>query len=445
MLTYKYWVLLVLITGLTACADDGEDLRERDATLKALIASQSPDGTLAGMVLPASNDLDAIPADPNNPLTTAKVELGKLLFHEVGLATSPLNPDNALTYSCASCHHADAGFQAGTFQGIGEGGMAFGERGERRLPSTETLDHDVQAVRSPTILNVAFQENMLWNGQFGATGLNVGTEKAWTAGTPKETNDLGYQGVETQAIAGLTVHRMSAEVPSVMNSRYADLFAEAFPDVPEQERFTQESVGLAISAFERTVMANQSPWQKYLRGNDYALKEIEKVGAEVFFSKAECYTCHNGPALNAMEFTAIGMSDMVDCPEPTLKTAVDNVENLGRGGFTGLQEEMFQYKVPTLYNLTDSPFYGHGASFRTVRSVIEYKNAAIPQKPSVSDHLDARFHPLHLTDDEIEALTQFVEHALYDRDLRRFVPSSVLSGLCFPNNDYQSRVDLDCL
>ena len=58
------------------------------------------------------------------------------------------------------------------------------------------------------MLNVAYQKVMLWNGQFGATSVNTGTESQWTADTPIETNFLGFEGLETQAIAGLGVHRM---------------------------------------------------------------------------------------------------------------------------------------------------------------------------------------------------------------------------------------------
>lgn len=429
---------------LASCAED-VPVGDRDAELRSLLASQSPTGSISGLILPDSRDYSAIPQDPRNPITDAKVELGRLLFHETGIAVDPLQPENALTYSCASCHHAAAGFQAGTIQGIGEGGLGFGVRGEGRVADLATVDHDVQAARSPTILNVAFQENMLWNGQFGATGVNEGTEAQWTPDTPKELNHLGYQGVETQAIAGLAVHRLNADNDFIRSSEYRQLFERAFPTLPEDQRYTHEFVGLAIAAYERTVMANESRWQKYLRGNTYALDDVEKLGAELFFSKAECYTCHNGPALSAMEFTAIGLADLVDCPEPTLKTNADNVENLGRGGFTKRDEDLYRYKVPTIYNLKDSPFYGHGSSLRSVKDVIEYKNAAVPQKVETVDYLDNRFRPLNLSAQEVDALTRFVEDALHDSHLDRFLPNRLPSDLCFPNNDLDSREDLGCL
>ena len=161
-------------------------------------------------MLPASDDFSKIPQDPLNPLTTEKVELGKLLFHETGIALAPMQEFAEGTFSCASCHFAGAGFQAGRFQGIGDGGIGFGINGEGRTKGAlyQGDELDVQPIRSPTIMNGAYQKNMLWNGQFGATGLNEGTEAAWTTGTPKENNFLGFEGLETQAIAGLGVHRM---------------------------------------------------------------------------------------------------------------------------------------------------------------------------------------------------------------------------------------------
>jgi cytochrome c peroxidase len=250
--------------------------------------------------------------------------------------------------------------------------------------------------------------------------------------------------VEIQAIAGLGVHRLNADNDFIRSSEYRLLFEQAFPDIEADRRYTAEFVGLAIAAYERTVMANESRWQKYLRGNTFALDEVEKFGAELFFSKAECSGCHNGPALSAMEFKAIGMADLVDCPEPTLKTTADNVENLGRGGFTQREDELYQYKVPTIYNLKDSPFYGHGSSLRSIKAVIEYKNKAIPEKAETIDYLDNRFRPLGLTAEEVDALTRFVRDALYDSDLDRYLPDRLPSGLCFPNNDKLSKDDLGC-
>lgn len=156
-------------------------------------------GDLGGkeqFVLPSSDDYANIPQDPNNPITAEKVQLGQLLFHETGLGLTPENAAHVGEYSCASCHFAGAGFQAGRFQGVGEGGIGMGMNGEgRTIPAQSILEElDVQPIRSPAALNAAYQDVMLWNGQFGATGTNAGTEANWTAGTPKEENLRGFQG-----------------------------------------------------------------------------------------------------------------------------------------------------------------------------------------------------------------------------------------------------------
>ena len=294
-------------------------------------------------------------------------------------------------------------------------------------------------------MNAAYQIVMLWNGQFGAQGVNAGTESNWTAGTPKAVNHLGYHGLETQAIAGLSVHRMAINQTLLEGIGYKDMFDQAFSDWPEDKRYTTETAGLAIAAYERTLLANQAPFQRWLKGEHNAMNDVEKEGALLFFGKANCVSCHTGPALNSMAFYALGMNDLFDCPEQTFKTAVDSPEDLGRGGFTGLPKDMYKFKVPQLYNMKDSPFFGHGASLRSIRDVVVYKNNAIPENSDVPQaQLAPEFHPLGLTELEIDAITAFLENALYDPALMRYQPTSILSGQCFPNNDPVSRQDLGC-
>jgi cytochrome c peroxidase len=146
-----------------------------------------------------------------------------------------------------------------------------------------------------------------------------------------------------------------------------------------------------------------------------------------------------------MSFHAIGMEDLDRFPEPTFGTRPNNNENLGRGGFTGNTEDNYKFKTPQLYNLVDSPFYGHGASFFSVRDVIDYKNTAASQNDRVPNSaLSSDFQSLGLTETEMDDLTVFIEQSLRDPDLNRYVPTSLLSGNCFPNTDEQSLVDLGC-
>ncbi len=124
--------LAVVFLALAACARYGEQGGSLRVNLGADLAAtltRASEGVGSGFyLLPASGDYDNIPQDPRNALTPARVELGKLLFHETALATRPELHLGNRTYSCASCHHAKAGFQAGIIQGIAEGGIGFGLR-----------------------------------------------------------------------------------------------------------------------------------------------------------------------------------------------------------------------------------------------------------------------------------------------------------------------------
>ena len=125
-----------------------------DSELDQVLAEASNNEGRAFFTLPDSDDFQKIPNDPKNPITKEKVELGKMLYHETGLAIHPNNPISKNTYSCASCHFASAGFQAGRFQGIADGGIGFGVNGEGRTKGSlyEGDSLDVQPIRSPSCL-----------------------------------------------------------------------------------------------------------------------------------------------------------------------------------------------------------------------------------------------------------------------------------------------------
>ncbi|MEZ4986743.1 MAG: cytochrome c peroxidase [Saprospiraceae bacterium] len=441
----QYTTIAFLVLAVFAsCTREEEDL---NSELEAVLELADPVNGKSGFLMPKSFDFNSIPQDPNNPITAAKVQLGKFLYHETGIAQNPMQEEGRGTYSCATCHFASAGFQAGRFQGIGDGGSGMANNGldRNRFQSYSGDILDVQPIRTPTAMNAAYQELMLWNGQFGATGMNEGTEYAWTAGTPKENNHLGFQGLETQAIAGLGVHRLVINETLINELGYQSMFDAAFPHIPALERYTPVTAGLAIAAYERTLLSNQAPFQQFLEGKYNAMSNPEKRGAILFFGKAQCASCHTGPALSSMSFHAIGMGDLDLCPEETFKTNATVVENQGRGGFTGREEDKFAFKTPSLYNLKDSPFYGHGASLRTLRDVVVYKNRAVKENPRVSDvYLSPLFAPLGLSASEIDDLTAFLTWSLHDPNLKRYEPDYLLSGQCFPSNDPQSSEDLGC-
>ncbi|MDC6350224.1 cytochrome c peroxidase [Zeaxanthinibacter sp. PT1] len=439
-----YFLFTCCIAFLFISCGPDEEISNLDPHFSLDVQLEYLYGDSRALIIPDSEDLSSIPFDPKNQLTEEKVLLGKFLFHETGLAVVPKTEAGRGTYSCATCHHTAAGFQSGILQGLGEGGSGFGMMGEGRLlgEGYDKTNTDMQPIKSPTIVNTAYQEVMLWNGQFGALGINKGTENQWSAGTPKETNHLGFSGLEIQAIAGLGVHRMDCQPEMITQSNYKTYFDQAFPNVPQHERYTKINAGLAIAAYERTVLSNEAPFQFWLKGDRGAMTDEQTEGALLFFGKARCYECHDGPGLNGMGFHALGMKDL---DHTSILGEVDENTRKGRGGFTARQEDDYKFKTPTLYNLKSASHLGHGGSFSTIREVIEYKNNGVPENHEVPvSKISSKFRPLGLSTIEIDQLEAFVKEALFDPNLQRYTPESTPMNSCFPNADPQSRIDLGC-
>ncbi len=439
-------VCFVLILFVIACTKDKMPvLVELDNQLRNLVAASAPDGNLDFYILPGEDDYANIPADPKNPLTKEKVELGKFMFYDTGLAKSALKPSGMGTYSCASCHIPEAGFKPGNFQGIADGGVGFGINGENRVRNTDYDEDelDVQDARPLSLVNVAYVTNTFWNGQFGATGINVGTEDVWDDDEATERNHLGFQGIETQNFEGLETHRITINKEILDSYGYTEMFDAAFHDIEEEERYTIETASLAFSAYIRTIISNKAPFQNWLKGNEAALDYKSKKGAILFFSKANCYTCHYNQNLGSPEFHALGVNDMYQ--QPSYSTEESDFRNLGRGGFTKREEDLYKFKVPGIYNIADSDFFFHGASVKKIEDLVEYFNLAVPENSKVPDsQISQKFKPLNLTIEEKEHLVQFISLGLSDPDLVRYKPDHIPSGLCFPNADPQSIIDLGC-
>ncbi|MEL6122270.1 MAG: cytochrome c peroxidase [Bacteroidota bacterium] len=443
----KSYIFGIAIAALlSSCSKDTTYSEgQLDVSLKQRINTISPTGNYDYYSLPSKDDLDAIPQDPRNPLTAAKVELGKMIFFDTGLAQDAIFPSGVGTYSCASCHLPTAGFRPGAPQGVADGGRGFGVNGESRLKNSDYDESqlDVQSARPLSLINVAFVTNTFWNGQFGSRGANIGTEDVWHLREDTELNELGFEAIETQNIEGIKTHRIKIDKEILDDFGYTAMFDEVFPDLPEDERYTQFSASLALSAYIRTILGDQAPFQDWLRGDSDALTAQEKEGASLFFGKARCATCHYEQNLGSTEFHALGVKDMYQ--RPSFNTSADDRRNLGRGGFTLVEEDNYRFKVPGLYNVGDAPFFFHGASKNTLEDVLDYKIAAETENVNVSqDLLSPDFQALDLTSSERQALLAFIRDGLRDPNLTRHAPTSVPSGNCFPNNDYDSRVDLGC-
>jgi cytochrome c peroxidase len=136
---------------------------------------------------------------------------------------------------------------------------------------------------------------------------------------------------------------------------------------------------------------------------------------------------------------------MISMSMEVLKTGPNDRRNLGRGGFTARQEDMFKFRTPQLYNLGDSGPYFHGGSIETLEGVVRYFNTGKKQNLRVPESQMSSFiKPLGLSEQEIKDLTEFLANGLRDPNLKRYVPERVLSGMCFPNNDPGSKNDMKC-
>lgn len=445
----RYLLSLTCLFGwlacFTACVQD-EAVAPIDIELERTLLRLSPDNNLDYYKLPDENNFTAIPAGIGNPLTEEKVLLGKMLFHETAIARDANQSSMVGTFSCSSCHVASAAFTAGNIQGIADGGVGFGLDGGGRSMSDayEEAEIDAQGARPLSMLGVAYVENSMWAGRFGAHGANAEVEEVWGVHDhATELNFLGLSGLETQNIEGTVTHRLNIDSYVLDTIGYRRYFDAAFPEWPEAGRYGREALSFALSAYIRTLLPNQAPWQKWLKGDLDAMSFDEKEGAILFFGKAGCYRCHNGPALNGNTFQAIGVNDL--CDVGGLRTGVDDTRNLGRGDFTRNPADNFKFKVPQVYNTKDMPFFFHGSSHSSLESLIEYFNNGVAENPRVPEsQLSEFFHPLGLTDEEVSYLKSFLADGLYDPDLNRYVPDQTLSGNCFPNNDTQSRLEIGC-
>jgi cytochrome c peroxidase len=425
--------------------------------VKQLIKAAAPGNQgLDYFILPESSELEKIPSDPQNPITAAKVELGKALFHETALSINPLNPKHWQQSSCASCHIAQAGFRANISQGLGAGGLGWNQF-RHRDPEISPVQIDKQNVLVPSVLNSAYQSVQMWDGRIGVAGPNLKEPLIKN----NDVNRHKLQGLETQPIDGIAFHRLGtaalgkltvdksalkelditkgdspgniAQIPE-----YQKMFAAAFHDRPyvSAEQEDNKRAAFAIAAYERTLLTNEAPFQKWLKGDENAMSPKSVRGAKVFFSST-CVQCHTGASLGTSDFRAVGFED---------HPADFGGLNLGRGTITKRTNDDFKFKVPQLYNLVDSSPHGHGASFNTIREIVEYFNQAEPQKKEAkySGNLSLWFKPLHLTVDQVNDLTTFLEVGLRDPNLTRYLPKTIPSGLCFPNNDPESRKQLNC-
>src|SRR5262245_21934920 len=454
--------------------------------------------------------------DPFFEITEAKRYLGKQLFHDP-VRMVRIRPEfggvlaTRQTATCASCHMGEAASKAGTllnFAAGGEGRHYTDENGNfipRRRPRTDILPRlraaplfpgDALVDELPTLTDVyefaagspargrklPDPGRLLRTGRLDAldsvarnapgvigAGFNNRLLMGGLAGEPDDApgglNPFGHPAQENVALLLLDANRMLEDQSAELQKydRYVKLFRDAFPEEARQADaagnldllINDLTVVRATATFLRTTVTRDTPWDRFLAGDNSALTPAQRRGARLFFTPARrggagCYTCHSGPMLNKQvndpDVAGVGQFvdenlynlGLADHPLQALNVVGRNDPNFrddGRREITARDSDAFKFRVLTLRQLKDARFFFHNGSFTSVKDVVRYFNAGVLQDPraAAAGTLTARFtnprgpgspQGLGLTDDQVDDLTDFIENGLYDPAFVHFDPSS---------------------
>lgn len=294
--------------------------------------------------LPRGFPTPAVPAD--NPMSVEKVALGQRLFFEPRLSVTG-------RYSCASCHNPALAFTDGRAVSVGATG--------------QTLTHSAMS-----LVNAAYNISFGWT-KADVLSLEQQMLEPLLNDHPVE---LGLAGREQVVCAMLGA-----------DAEYVAAFAQAFP---RDGAVTLDNLIKAIAAFERTLIAGDSPFDHYVfRGEHDALSEQQKRGMQLFYSpRGGCGTCHSGFNFNG---------NWRDSQGATGKSAFAN---------NGVGNQPM--RVPTLRNIALTAPYMHDGRFDTLEAVLDHY-ACVAQQPGS----DPKLRTFNLSPDERTDLIAFL-HALTD-------------------------------
>ncbi len=310
-----------------------------------------------------------------NPLTRAKIELGRQLYFDTRMSADG-------TVSCASCHHPQEGFSRHTPTGVG----ITGQKGGRNSPSS---------------YNRILSDAQFWDGR--AESL-----EAQAIGPIQNPIEMGY--THEACVAAFT------EIPG-----YAMQFEKVFPG----EGLTIEGIGMALASFERSLVTGPSPYDYYEAYKRFAELEAEDLaelkddspetyeqyeqlqlavqinpmsdsavrGFDLFFSKrVGCSACHVGANLSDEQYHNLGIGMSAEKPD------------LGRYEQTKVEKDKGAFKTPTVRNVALSAPYMHDGSLATLEEVVEHYNKGGDKNKWLSD----KIVPLKLTAQEKLDLVEFM-------------------------------------
>lgn len=325
--------------------------------------SSSVDPAWSGL----QREFPAVNETAENPTTPEKVELGRILFFDPILSK---NDD----MSCASCHHPDMGFTDGIAQAVGADGTVL----QRSAMS---------------LWNVAYNTNFFWDGR---------------AATLEEQMETPLTHEDEMAASS---DEIAAELKNI--PEYVNLFEKAFGS---EDSVTYENVKNAIAAFERSLVTNNSPFDRYAAGEVNALTPSQRRGLGLFRSAAtRCFECHAAPTFSDDSFSVTGAPDLPGQDHDAGRKAIE--ESSLDGAF----------KAPTLRNIALTAPYMHNGVFNTLEEVVDFYAKGGGRDAGVQN-VDIHVIGFELTEQEKADLVNFL-YALTDESGLPEIPTSVPSGL----------------
>ena len=295
------------------------------AVVSMSVAAQSPDrealqSLAQGVFAPLPDAVE----NPDNPLTEAKVELGKMLYYDPRLSKSGF-------ISCNSCHN-------------------LATYGADNLPTSIGHRWAVGPRNSPTVLNAALHRTQFWDGR-------AADVEEQAQGPILNPIEMALPG-ETFAIDRI------ASMPG-----YVEWFDRAFPD--EKEPLNYGNIANAIGAFERT-LTTPDRFDEFLKGDAQALNDDELAGLQVFVDYG-CVACHGGAAMGGDVLARFGVvesyweatREFITIDQPTMPMDV------GRFAVTQKAEDLYVFKAPSLRNITRTYPYFHDGSVWSLRDATQ--------------------------------------------------------------------------
>lgn len=298
--------------------------------LAGIVACGSPAPDFA-WDLPSDFPEPRVPDD--NPMSDAKIELGRFLFYDTRLSGNE-------SQSCASCHVQELAFTDAA-------AVSTGSTGEHTPRGSMSL------------ANVAYAATLTWANPT----LRALEDQALVPMFGETPVELGLAGREDELL-----ERLRAE------SIYQRLFPEAFEGA---DPFTVQNVVRAIAAFERTLISGDSPYDRFLRGDEGAISDSAKRGADLFFmEEAECFHCHGGFLFSSSVDHAGNVFDQASFQNNGLYDLDGRgaypAGNQGLYEFTDGREDKGKFKPPTLRNVAVTAPYMHDGSIATLDDVLAH-------------------------------------------------------------------------